>query len=139
MDRKRLRDRLIKNEGLRLRPYPDQFGLVTIGVGRCLDRKGISKEEAFYMLDNDIDDCIDDCRADISFFGALDDVRQEVLVEMCFQMGIVGLLGFREMLYQVERRNFAAAAKEMLNSKWAKQTPNRAKELSGLMEGGLSG
>jgi lysozyme len=135
MDRDRLKDRLIEHEGLRLKPYPDEFGLITIGIGRCLDKKGITKEEAFYLFENDIDDCLRDVTKNIKFFSSLDDIRQEVIVEMCFQLGIGGLLGFEKFLYQLERKNYSDAAREMLNSMWAKQTPGRAKELSQIIEG----
>ena len=133
MNRTRLRNRLIEHEGLRLKPYPDQFGLTTIGIGRCLDRKGISEVEANLMLDNDIDDCVDDCKTSIPFFDNLDNLRQEVLLEMCFQMGIGGLLGFKRTLHEVEIGNYKQASVFMLESKLAKQTPARAKKLAGIM------
>lgn len=136
MNKERLANRLILHEGLRLKPYRDHLGFLTIGIGRCLDKKGISKKEAHYMLQNDIDDATQECIMNIDFFEKLDNIRQEVLVEMCFQLGITGLLGFREFLYQLGRGAYMKAAEEMLNSKWAKQdSPKRALELSQIMFG----
>ena len=138
MNRNRLRDRLILHEGLRLKPYKDQLGFITIGIGRCLDKKGISKDEALYLLDNDMNECIFNVIKHIEFFDGLPDAQQEVVVEMCFQLGISGLLQFKDFLFQLSRGNFVSAAKEMLDSDWAKQTPNRAKELSQIMDGTIT-
>ncbi len=135
MNLERLKDRIISHEGLRLKPYKDQLGFITIGIGRCLDKKGISKEEAFYLFINDVNDVVSDVTKRISFYNKLDDSRQEVLIEMCFQMGIVGLLMFRRFLLSLEAGYYTQAAEEMLDSLWAKQTPTRAKELSDIIKG----
>ncbi len=135
MNLERLKDRIISHEGLRLKPYRDQLGFITIGIGRCLDKKGISKEEAFYLFFNDINDAVSEVSKRIGFYNNLDDSRQEVLIEMCFQMGIVGLLMFRRFLLFLEAGHYTQAADEMLDSLWAKQTPVRAKELSDIIKG----
>lgn len=135
MIEQRLIDRIVKHEGLRLKPYHDSLGFVTIGIGRNLDNKGISKDEAYDLLDNDISDCIGNLSRNIPWWKALDDLRQEVLIEMCFQLGIGGLLKFREFLYQLESGNSIEAAKEMRDSVWYKQTPQRAEELAKMIEG----
>jgi len=135
MNLEKLRDRIIAHEGFKLMPYRDQLGFITIGIGRCLDKKGISKEEAFYLFTNDVNDAVSDVSKYIKFYNNLDDSRQEVLVEMRFQMGIAGLLGFKEFLSHLKKGDYKRASEEMLNSKWAKQTPIRAKELSEIIEG----
>ncbi len=134
MNRERLKDRLILHEGLKLKPYRDQLGFVTIGIGRCLDKKGISKQEAFYLFENDIDDVLKEVAGNIEFFSSLDDIRQEILVEMCFQIGMDGLLKFKRFLSFLEIKDYKSAALEMLDSEWANQTPGRARELSQLMD-----
>ncbi len=80
---------LQRHEGLRLRPYRDSTGKLTIGVGRNLDSVGLSEAEAYHLLDNDIDAAVNALTAVLPVFAALDDVRQEVLIDMCFNEGIL--------------------------------------------------
>jgi lysozyme len=129
-DRLRLRSQLTRHEGLRLKPYLDSVGVLTIGVGRNLRDVGISEDEATYLLDNDLD------RATIGVLNAfpwvldLSDVRKAVLVNMCFNLGIGGLAGFVRTLESIEDGNYGLAAEQMLESKWARQVGARAIELS---------
>lgn len=126
---------LITDEGLRLKPYKCTGDKLTIGVGRNLEAKGISKAEAMLMLDNDIKDAKDGARRLIRTFDALSDDRKIVIVSMVFQMGERGVSKFRNMIKAIEMQSFDIAAAEMLDSNWAKQTPNRAKRLSDMMKG----
>jgi len=94
---------LIHHEGMpvthgRCMPYRCTAGKLTIGVGRNLDDRGISEEEAFYLLDNDIADCVTDLQSHLSWFNRLDDVRKAVLVDMCFNLGIGRMMKFENML-----------------------------------------
>jgi len=135
-----LRPRLEKNEGIRLKPYRDSKGYLTIGIGRNLDTKGISREEADIMLGNDIIEAIDLVRHNIPWSVNLDDQRFSVLVEMAFQLGIGGLLLFRQTLGYLEKGDYELAALAMLESKWAKEdSPKRALELSEIIKGGHYG
>jgi len=129
-------EQLIRHEGLKLKPYKCTSGKLTIGVGRNLDDVGITKEEALYLLRNDVSRCMIECKLKIPVFDLLNNVRQNVLLNMCFQMGISGLLKFKKFLSSLEKQDFDNAAEEMLKSKWAGQTPNRAKELSGVIKKG---
>ena len=129
-------EQFIRHEGLRFKPYRCTSGKLSIGVGRNLDDVGITKEEAMYLLRNDISRCMTECRLKIIFFDQLDEARQDVLLNMCFQMGISGLLKFKNFLSFLEKQDFDSAAEEMLKSKWAGQTPARAKELSGVIKKG---
>lgn len=131
-----LRDLLIKHEGLRLRPYRDTVGKLTIGVGRNLDDKGISEDEAFIMLDNDIKDTKTILFKALPWAFQLDEPRQIVLLSMAFNMGLAGLLEFKNTLNAVETGDYSGAAKHMLNSKWAAQVGNRAIYLAKVMETG---
>jgi lysozyme len=88
------------------------------------------------MLDNDIAECVIDLHANLSWFGRLDEVRRDVLIDMCFNLGIGRLLGFRNMLDACRRESWLEAANEMMNSKWARQVGNRAQELAEMMETG---
>lgn len=128
-----MRRMLKAEEGLRLKPYRDTAGKLTIGYGRNLDDFGITQVEADDLLDNDIADRLGALSARLSFFETLHPVRQRVLVGMAFQMGVAGLLGFHRTLDAIRRGDYAAAADRMLESLWARQTPNRAERLAAMM------
>lgn len=138
--RARLRDQLITDEGLRLKPYLDTVGKMTIGVGRNLDDVGISKMEALYLLENDISRTIRELAAVFEWFPLLDPVRQTVIVNMAFNMGIGtttrGLRSFRNTLANIAVGQYAEAAAGMRASKWAKQVGHRAERLATMMETG---
>lgn len=127
---------LIKHEGLRLKPYKDSVGKLTIGVGRNLDDRGISQDEAMILLNNDIRDHRADALNKYPWLAHLDSVRQDVIVDMVFNMGIERFSSFHLMLTALEQGDYAHAADEMLNSKWAKQVGLRASELSQMMRSG---
>lgn len=127
--RKSLVDTIKRHEGLRLKPYLCTAGKLTIGYGRNLETNGISGDEAEYLLKNDIERATWACYERIPFFSDAPFQVQDVLVNMCFQLGINGLLAFKKTLKLLEEKKYSEASKEMLNSNWAKQTPNRAKEL----------
>lgn len=136
MDIAALKRQLRRHEGIRLKPYRDTVGKLTIGIGRNLDDKGISEAEASFLLDSDIASVLESLDNAFPWWKKLDDVRQRVLADMCFNMGIGGLLGFTNMLSAVRAENYRAAAAEMLSSRWAIQVGNRAKRLSQMMETG---
>lgn len=131
-----LRQMLIRHEGLRLKPYTDTVGKMTIGVGRNLSDVGISEDEAMAMLEVDIDRALNACASSFPFFAALDSVRQDVLVDMCFNMGINGLKNFARTLGLVAQGDYDNAAREMLKSRWAIQVGQRAADLARMMKEG---
>lgn len=134
MNLDRLANALRDEEGLRLRPYRCPNGYLTIGIGRNLDTKGISREEAWHLLYNDIEECTSQLNEHIPWWKTLDDQRREVLVQMCFQLGIMGLLRFMNFIDYLKQGDYDKAADEMLNSKWAKQdSPERAQRLADIM------
>jgi len=124
-----------KHEGFRKKPYHCTEGKLTIGIGRNLESNGISEDEAEYMAQNDIAMAEKSASSLVRDFTALNDNRKIVLVSMAFQMGGKGLSEFVKMIDAVNLGAFRTAADEMLDSKWAKQTPERAKELSEMMRG----
>lgn len=136
MNRDRLRKQLVAHEGLRLKPYRCTAGKLTIGVGRNLDDVGITEDEAMVLLDGDIARVEAQLRSAVPCFGSLDDVRQRVLADMAFNLGVGGLLKFRLMLAAVEARRFEAAAAEMHASTWAGQVGEREVTLARMMWGG---
>lgn len=128
-----LRDQITRHEGLRLKPYVDTVGKLTIGVGRNLDDNGITKAEAMILLDNDIQNATDDLNTALPWTSSLDWPRRSVLINMTFNMGIDRLMGFQNMLGAVLAGEWQKAHDEMLASRWAKQTGKRAIELARIM------
>ena len=133
----RIKEQLVRHEGLRLKPYRCTAGKLTIGIGRNLDDCGISQSEAYVMLINDIMNCEKQLQAKIpDIYNGLDEVRKSVLLNMCFNLGISGLLGFKNTLEFIKVGDWERAANNMLVSRWAKQVGRRAIELSELMRKG---
>jgi lysozyme len=139
---------LVKAEGIRYQVYDDAtgqpikpgshvIGHPTIGVGRALDVKGISPVEVSDLLLNDMHAIADALHSKLKWFDSLDDTRQVILASMAFQMGVDGLLGFKNMLAAIERGDYATAGAEMLDSAWAKQTPSRAQHMAEAMRTGV--
>lgn len=122
------------DEGNRPKAYKDSLGYLTIGIGRLIDPAknggGLRQSEIAFMLANDIDDRVKALKTALPWMDALSDARQAVLLNMSFQLGVDGLLGFANTLRMVRNGDFDGAAKGMLQSKWASQTPARAKRLS---------
>ena len=132
----RLTEMLIRHEGVRYKPYRCTAGKLTIGVGRNLEDVGISEDEAIFLLKNDIARVGRELEGALSFWSNLSLDRQLVLLDMCFNLGLAGLLGFKRMLAAVESVNYEKAADEMLDSKWARQVGSRSTELAEMMRGG---
>ena len=126
---------LQRHEGLRLKPYKCTAGKVSIGYGRNLDDMGISEVEAMVLLRHDIERCYDELSV-FSWFADLDQVRQEALVNMLFNLGLPTFLEFKKTLKFVAEGKYSQAAEEMLRSKWADQVGDRAKELAYMMDTG---
>jgi len=127
---KLLIEQIKRHEGLRLKVYRCPAGKLTIGYGRNLEDNGISEEEADYLLINDLHFVEESLARRLAFWENMPKGVQQVLINMGFQLGINGLMAFRRTLALLDAGNYGAAADEMLNSRWAKQTPGRAKELA---------
>jgi len=130
MNKVKLAEQLKQHEGLRLKPCTDTVGKLTLGIGRNLEDKGITEQEALFMLNNDVDYFYSQLNKKLPWFKNLDDARQNVLVNMAFNLGVTGLLTFKNMLEDCKSKNYDYAALEMLDSKWSKQVGYRAEELS---------
>lgn len=133
-----LKNMLVKHEALRLSVYQDSLGYWTIGVGRLVDGRkggGISKDEAMYLLDNDIKKVEADLDSHLSWWRNLDETRQLVIADMCFNMGIGNLLEFKKALKAMQEGRYLDAGNEMKDSRWATQVGQRATHLIGMMRG----
>jgi len=133
MNRDQLIEELKVDEGQVLTLYKCSAGKNTIGVGRNLDDRGITADEANYLLSNDIDICIDELEAVFPWFSTLSDARQRVVINMCFNLGLTRLLGFKKFLAAMETGDWETAAAEMLDSNWSKQVGDRSIRLRDLL------
>ncbi len=128
----KLEQKLIEHEGIKKSAYQDSEGFWTIGCGRLIDAKrnaGLSVAEVMYLLRNDIERIYNEL-CDYTWFKQQNDVRQGVIMELAFNIGIQGLLGFEKMIEALTESQSVVAAKEMLNSKWATQvSPKRVSDM----------
>jgi lysozyme len=130
-------DRLIKlHEGFSRKPYRCPAGRITIGYGRNLEANGISAAEAEVLLRNDINRCAEELKQKLPWVSELDPVRQAVLLDMCYNLGITGLCGFTATLLAIREGDYETAAVRMLDSKWATQVKTRATRLAAMMRTG---
>jgi lysozyme len=125
-----IQELLLEDEGLRLKPYRDTVGKLTIGIGRNLDDVGISEGEAHFMLVNDITAVQVALHENIRFYDDLPERVQIVLQNMAFNLGVHGLLQFKKFLVFLSEGDWQNASIEMLNSRWAGQVGKRAIRLS---------
>ena len=133
-----LTSQLIAHEGLRLKPYTDTTGHLTIGVGRNLSEVGITRDEALDMLETDIERAMGQLFLRWPWAAQLDAVRQRVLIDMVFNLGADGFGKFRRMLAAAQAGDYESAAAEMLASKWATQVGQRATRLAHMMRTGTT-
>jgi lysozyme len=148
---------LVQSEGLRLEVYQDTLGIDTIGVGRNLEDRGITEEElntmdipnietvyqygitevdAAFLLENDVEIVEKELLVAHPCVDSLDSVRQLVLVDMAFNMGVPRLCKFKKMWAAIHEEDFRTAAKEMLDSRWAVQVKGRSHKLAHAMHHG---
>ena len=128
-----LKQQLIRDEGVVKHAYQDSLGFTTIGVGRLIDVRrsgGLSDSEVDFLLTNDIEETTEQVLAALPWASKLSEPRRAVLINMAFQMGLRGLLGFKRALGSIEDGQYKEAAMYMLDSAWAEQTPERAKRLA---------
>jgi len=154
------RDELVKmiaiHEGIVLNVYQDHLGIDTVGIGRNLEDRGITdgelsyinktmddiydsgltEEEAYYLCMNDIAIVEKELLNSKPIVNQLNDVRQMVLVDMAFNMGVPRLKLFKNMWLAIEKVNYPFACEEMIDSRWASQVGNRAMKLSLAMKNG---
>lgn len=137
---KEIKDEIIREEGFRPYAYPDSLGYMTIGYGRCVDRRkgpGLTRSEADFLLENNVRAALIFLRQEVAFFDSLPDGVARALVNMAYQIGVAGVLKFKKMLAALEKKDWKEAAAQALDSEWAKQTPERARRMAEMIGAGL--
>tara|TARA_Y100000114_G_scaffold121697_1_gene116939 strand:+ start:1387 stop:1821 length:435 start_codon:yes stop_codon:yes gene_type:complete len=134
-----LMNRIKKHEGFVPKIYKDSLGYATIGYGHLVrpdeqweEGKEYSKEELEHVFKNDFNNAVDQATGLMNGIS-LDDKAREVIIEMVFQLGVGGVGKFKKMWEALRNGDYAEASVQMLDSRWAKQTPNRAESLSSVM------
>lgn len=126
---------LERDEGLRLKPYRCTAGKTTIGIGRNLDDVGITESEALHLLLHDISRVLGELESQEWYHG-LTGARRRAIANMCFNLGLPGLLQFRRMIAAIEAADWEGAAAELLDSRYARQVGDRADRLARMLETG---
>ena len=141
----KLIEELRHDEGVRYWPYRDAVGVMTTGVGHNMEAHPLPPYCAFPLSDamvdrllaDDLQSVYDDLNGNLPWWTDLSDVRQRVLCNMCFNLGIGKLLGFRNTLAFMRQGKYDAAADGMLKSAWASQVKGRATRLADMMRKGV--
>lgn len=136
MNKNRFIKQMRFHEGVKNKVYKDHLGIETIGVGRNLVDRGLSDEEVDYLLSNDITIVENELDNGLSWWRDLDEVRQRALADLAFNMGLPRLHGFVKMLDGLQRRDYHAAADELLDSKYAKQVGARSERVAQMIRTG---
>jgi lysozyme len=142
----KLRADLTRDEAVRLHPYRDSVGKLTIGVGRNLDDKGISADEAELLLDNDIAEHLALLDKYLPWWNTLDEARQLALANLAFNLGVgpsaeqpLGkLLGFHDTLRALQNKEYDVVANHLSVTLWAQQVGIRATRIIAAMRNGES-
>ncbi|MDZ5648937.1 glycoside hydrolase family protein [Nitrospirillum sp. BR 11828] len=127
---------LRRDEGVRLKPYTDTVGKLTIGVGRNLSDVGLSVSEVDDLLAHDIDRVMADLDHSMPWWRTLSEARQRALANMAFNMGVSTLMTFRTTLAHLQAGRFEQAADAALASRWASQVGGRAQRIAALIKAG---
>ena len=127
-------DNIKESEGFRSSVYDDSLGIPTIGYGFAIKDLYLTREDCDRILERKVAELKIRVHNKFPFIITLPESVQDVMIECCYQLGVSGFSNFRKTLAYLEDHNFKEAAVEMLDSKWAKQTPNRAKKLSDIVK-----
>ena len=128
-DFKALIERIGVNEGFRRKPYQCSEGVWTIGHGLTW----LTEEESLHILAGRISQLHLKLLDKFDWYKDLPPEIQGVVIECCFQMGVTGWSKFKKAIAHMKNKDWKGAADEMLDSKWAKQTPNRANRLADIV------
>ena len=127
---KNLIENIKESEGFVEHVYNDSLGIPTIGYGFAIKDLILDEDIAEEILLRKVKALALRVQNKFDWFNTAPDIIKEVVIEMCYQLGLGGFSKFKKTIFYLEKENYLEASKEMLDSKWAKQTPNRAKKLS---------
>jgi len=136
VDWDKLKDDLIRDEGLKNTAYTDSEGVITIGIGRNIGTRPLSKTEIDYLFENDTGWVRVELDNNAKWWRDLPEAPARALVNMCFNLGWPRLSKFKNMLASLKSGDFNAAANHALDSRWATQVGARATRVSDLMREG---
>ena len=127
-------------EGKKLKAYKDSLGILSIGIGHNLRARPkigdwkipstITEDECSVIFNQDVQDTIEALAEGYPRIKFLDPARRDAVIQMAFQLGVAGVLAFHNMFIALDKGDWRIASKEALDSKWAKQTPARAKRVA---------
>ena len=133
MNIERLKESVKANEGFRDRVYKDTLGFDTIGYGFAIKNLSMEEDIAGIILERKLFKLITDVYTRLPWIVKMPSKVEEVIIEMCYQIGISGFSRFVKTISLLQKKKFELASEEMLDPRWAKQTPNRAKRLSDII------
>jgi lysozyme len=133
-----LENELIKYEGFSSTPYKDTMGYWTIGIGHKLDTKDynefrnkiITFQEALATLKEDLSEVMKQIKIKLPWIESIPLDKQDILLNMAFNIGVTGLMKFKNMLEAVKNKDYKKASLEMINSDWANQVKNRSMKMA---------
>jgi len=138
-----MRDKLIEmlkvHEGVETYAYKCSENKITIGVGRNVDKAGglgLSDDEVDYLLQNDIDRVISELESEYDWFSDLDDIRQDAMIDISFNLGQTRLRSFKKALSAMSEGDWDNAADQFMDSLWSDQVGIRAKNLTNMIRSG---
>ena len=120
-----IRNFIIKNEGWKNKIYPDDKGIPTVGVGRNLNSPGLRDSEISFMLDNDIQECIEDLVSIFPDYDKFSRARQIALCDLRFNLGPNRFRTFKNMIGAIHQADWDLAATEVINSDAGRQLVKR--------------
>lgn len=130
-----IEDQLILHEGLRLKPYTDTVGKLTIGIGHNLTDKGLTQAQCVSILRDDLADTTSFLNSHCPWYANLDPIRQKAILDLTFNL-MGKLLDFHNMIAAIQAQDWNRAADELLNSTFAHQTGVRAQHLAQMLRTG---
>ena len=136
VDLAKLEAQLTTEEGRKNKAYVDSKGILSIGIGRNLRDNGLRDSEIDFMFKNDVDDVENAIQVRLPWVLNLDEVRQRVFYDLCFNMGITKLLTFTHMIAFAQAGDYSSAADELHHSIWDSEVGDRAPKLEAMLRTG---
>ena len=128
-------DSIKQNEGYRSKVYDDSLGIPTIGYGFAIKDLELDQDICDLILERKVKDLKDRIKKKFSWYRYMPPTIKDIVVEMCYQLGVYGFSCFKKTISYLQNKEWEKASVEMLDSRWAVQTPRRARELSEIVKG----